>query len=217
MLDEPGKMTDCADGFEIKVNDFSKVTEDQYIDVDYTETSTSGSDYTSKTLDYKITIYKPKTGSPRTQSTTVAKCNGIQQEEEGSFTIHEGKKSASSSGSSDTDSDDETDPVIGDVEIYDVASNTEITDFTTVSEKTIKIQFKVIDSGNNLAGGKMVYTIDEEDYTKSIRNKTDDDIYSFTTTMPIKLNEEDVIIKLIVEDDAENPSDEEEITMIVQP
>ena len=86
---QPG--TNNCNGFSIIISDLNRVkTEGKtLIDSKTTTTLTAMSD--SKTLDYSLTIYRPKTGSPRTRSNTVAKCDGVRQIEERSFTIYGGE------------------------------------------------------------------------------------------------------------------------------
>ncbi len=81
-----------CDSYYIGVSNINNVYCDNantiYVDKRVSTETTTTAD--SKELDYILTIYRPKTDSPRTRSNTVAKCDGIRQIKEGSFTIYSG-------------------------------------------------------------------------------------------------------------------------------
>ena len=89
----------CGDRYVIEIGSLNSVDCTKTLQIDRrltTDTSTTVAD--EKTLDYSLTIYRPKTGTTNTKSDTVAKCNGNDQINEGQIKIVRG----STTGSSDT-------------------------------------------------------------------------------------------------------------------
>ena len=81
--------TNNCGGYSIIISDLSRVKTEGKTLIDYITSTTSSGKVDSKTLTYSLTIYRPKTDSPRTKSETVAKCDGVRQIEEESFKIYQ--------------------------------------------------------------------------------------------------------------------------------
>ena len=167
-----------------------------------------------------MTIYRPKSGSPKSQSTTVAKCNGINQVEEGSFKIYRGeevltdeKKAEKRAAGDDVDS-----PVISDVNVYKIEKggveellSATKSKYTLSMKEVVRVKAKITDD-IGLDEDKVLFTVDSDEL-KGITKE--DDIYYMDFTLKEKSSPYNFKITISAEDKEGNEAEEETVDIIV--